>query len=221
VDNSAEAADAVNLPLRRSTPSKIPTGSTGKIILEDYVVTSQFISHLSPKLEAQPLPEKGGMGVFARKSIDTGELLVLWGGRIIGESELDPTMPDFSKRVLQIEEGLYLLASESLEPADRFNHSCNPNAGFSGQIGLVAMRDIMPGEEVCFDYAMCDGTPYDEFTCSCGALNCRGEVTGQDWKRPELRERYAGYYSPYLQRRIEMLTAVETGTLSLETPLGV
>ncbi len=184
-------------------------------------MTSQYHSHLSPKLEAGSLPEKGGMGVFARTSINEGELLVLWGGRIITEFELDPTMPDFSKRVLQIEEGLYLLAPEPLEPSDRFNHSCDPNAGFSGQIGLVAMRGIRPGEEVCFDYAMCDGTPYDEFACSCGAQNCRGEVTGQDWKRPELRERYAGYYSPYLQHRIEMLIAVEAGTLSLKTPLGV
>lgn len=184
-------------------------------------MTAQFHSHLSPKLEARPLPEKGGIGVFARVPISKGELLVLWGGRIIDEAELDPTMPNFSKRVLQIEEGLYLLAPEPLEPSDRFNHSCDPNAGFSGQIGLVAMRNIAPGEEVCFDYAMCDGTPYDEFICSCGAPNCRDEVTGGDWKRPELRERYAGYYSPYLQRRLEMLDAVEAGTLSLEVPLGV
>jgi len=191
------------------------------IPLEDYVVTGQFHSHLSPKLEARPLPEKGGMGVFARESISKGELLVLWGGRIIDESELDPTMPNFSQLVLQIEEGLFLLAPEPLEPSDRFNHSCDPNAGFSGQIGLVAMRDIAPEEEVCFDYAMCDGTPYDEFICSCGSENCRGNITGEDWKRPDLRERYAGYYMPYLQRRIDMIISVEAGKLRLEVPLGV
>jgi len=184
-------------------------------------VTGQFHSHLSPKLEARSVPEKGGMGVFALSPIGEGELLVLWGGRIVGESELDPTMPNFSQRVLQIEEGLFLLAPESLEPSDRFNHSCDPNAGFSGQIGLVAMRDIVAGEEVCFDYAMCDGSPYDEFICSCGSENCRGNITGEDWKRSDLRGRYAEYYSPYLQRRIEMLESIEAGTLNLEVPLGV
>jgi len=199
----------------------ISTGFAGKNLLEDYVVTGQFHSHLSPKLEARPLPEKGGWGVFAQMPVRKGELLVLWGGRIIDESELDPTMPNFSQRVLQIEEGLFLLAPESLEPSDCFNHSCCPNAGFTGQIGLVAMRDIEPGEEVCFDYAMCDGTPYDEFICSCGSETCRGNIAGEDWKRPELRERYAGYYMPYLQRRIDMLSALETGTLKLEVPLGV
>jgi hypothetical protein len=75
----------------------------------------------------------------------------------------------------------------------------------SGQIGLIAIRDIEVGEEVCLDYAMCDGSDYDEFECSCGAPNCRGRITGEDWKRPELWERYDGYFSPYLQRRIAQL----------------
>lgn len=200
---------------------KIYRHSRYKTLLEDYVVTGQFHSHLSPKLEARPLPEKGGYGVFARVPVDKGDLLVLWGGRILSESELDPEMPYFTQRVLQIEEGLYMLQPEPLEPSDYFNHSCAPNAGFSGQIALVAMRDLEPGEEVCFDYAMCDGSPYDEFICTCGSQNCRGNITGEDWKRPDLRERYAGYYMPYLQRRIDMLEAVEAGTLSLEVPLGV
>ena len=184
-------------------------------------MTGQFHSHLSPKLEARPFPEKGGYAVYAREPISQGELLVLWGGRIISESELDFDIPHFTQRVLQIEEGLYILQPEPLEPSDFFNHSCSPNAGFSGQIALVAMRDIEPDEEVCFDYAMCDGSPYDEFPCSCGSVNCRGEVTGEDWKRPELRERYAGYYSPYLQRRIEQLNAIEIVEVNLDVPIGV
>ena len=184
-------------------------------------MTGQFHSHLSPKLEAQPFPEKGGYAVYARESISKGELLVIWGGRIIAESELDFEIPYFTQRVLQIEEGLYIIQPVPLEPSDYFNHSCEPNAGFSGQISLIAMRDIERGEEVCFDYAMCDGSPYDEFVCSCGAENCRGNITGQDWNRPDLQERYTGYFSPYLERRINMLNLVETGTLSLKAPLGV
>ena len=67
------------------------------------------------------------------------------------------------------------------------------------------MRDIRPGEEICLDYAMCDGSNYDEFDCSCGSPDCRHRVTGEDWKRPELWKRYEGYFSPYLQRRITAL----------------
>jgi hypothetical protein len=67
------------------------------------------------------------------------------------------------------------------------------------------MRDIEPGEELTFDYAMCDGSRYDEFDCYCGGAHCRGRVTGEDWRRPELWQRYEGYFSPYLARRIEAL----------------
>jgi hypothetical protein len=58
---------------------------------------------------------------------------------------------------------------------------------------------------VTIDYAMCDGTAYDEFDCACGASTCRGRVTGADWRDPVLWERYAGYFSPYLERRIAAL----------------
>jgi hypothetical protein len=91
------------------------------------------------------------------------------------------------------------------ELSDYLNHSCQPTAGMSGQIGVVALRDLGPGEEICIDYAMCDGSPYDEFTCGCGTPSCRGQITGNDWMRPELQTRYAGYFSPYLQRRIERM----------------
>lgn len=167
-------------------------------------MTERYISYLSPKLESRSNPEKGNCGIFARQPVKKGELLTLWGGKIISEEELDPTMPNFTQQVLQIEEGFYLL-SPTMEPSDCFNHSCNPNAGMTGQIGLLAMRDIAVDEEVCFDYAMCDGSNYDEFDCTCGSANCRGRVTGEDWKRPELWARYEGYFMPYLQRRIAAL----------------
>ena len=64
------------------------------------------------------------------------------------------------------------------------------------------MEIIEPGTEVTIDYAMCDGSPYDEFDCACGSAACRGRVSGEDWRNPSLWARYAGHFSPYLQRRI-------------------
>jgi len=163
------------------------------------------VAYINPKLEAEPRHEMGGYGVFAKKPIEAGELLTVWGGRIIDERGLEQLPPVTRRHAVQVEEGLYLAPIGPAEPADYFNHSCRPNAGMSGQIALVAMRDIAPGEEVCFDYAMCDGSPYDEFDCACGSSDCRRRVTGDDWQIPRLWERYAGYYSPYLQRRIDQL----------------
>lgn len=169
-------------------------------------MNSQPFSYLNPKCEARAHAE-GGCGVFANGAITKGELVSLWGGRIIRKDELDPSMPRFTERVLQMDEDLYLLTVEEKEPNDCFNHSCEPNLGFFGQIGLIAMRDIEAGEEVMFDYAMSDGGPYDEFECRCGSSTCRKKITGNDWKLPELWEKYKGYFSPYLARRIEALHA--------------
>ena len=164
-------------------------------------------AYLSPKCCGRAFAAKGGNGVFACEPIMPGELICLWGGRIVAEAELDPNMADFNQRVLQIEDGFDLETPLPLGPSDYFNHSCEPNTGFTGQIGLVAMRDIDVDEEVTFDYAMCDGSDYDEFTCCCGTQACRGQITGTDWARPELWEKYDGYFMPYLARRISALKA--------------
>ena len=97
------------------------------------------------------------------------------------------------------------MSIDHAEPVDYFNHSCSPNAGLSGQTVLVALQPIAAGEEVCFDYAMTDGSPYDEFRCTCGSPHCRGQITGNDWKIPALWEHYAGRFSPYLQKRIDRI----------------
>ncbi|MFW9995217.1 MAG: SET domain-containing protein [Candidatus Odinarchaeota archaeon] len=162
-------------------------------------------NYLSPKLEARKRPTKGDHGVYARENVKEGELLLVWGGKVVTEKQLGELALEAQQHSVQIEEGLYLASSEQLEPADMVNHSCDPNAWIRGQIVLVARRDIKAGEEVCFDYATTDGSPYDEFDCTCGATGCRGRVTGNDWQLPELQERYRGYFSFYLEQRIERL----------------
>ena len=174
--------------------------------------------YLSPKLEVRPDPEKGGFGVFAREAAQAGEVLVVWGGNIVTEEQLETLPPITQHHSVQIDEGLYLATIGDLEPADFVNHSCEPNLGLRGQISLVALCDIRPDEEVCFDYAMTDSTPYDEFACHCGTPECRRVITGNDWKLSELWAKYAGYFSPYLQRRIDRL-AQEQGLMIV--PLGV
>jgi SET domain-containing protein len=161
-------------------------------------------SYLNLKCESREHVE-GGCGVFSNAVIAKGELVSLWGGRIIQKMYLDPSIPRFTQRVLQVDEDLYLLTAEEPESNDCFNHSCDPNLGFFGQIGLVALREIKAGEELSFDYAMSDGGPYDEFECYCGSVKCRGKITGNDWQLPELWEKYHGYFSPYLARRISSL----------------
>jgi hypothetical protein len=162
-------------------------------------------SFLSLKCEVRTADDRGGYTVIAREPIAKGELIVVWSGTLVDSSELATLPASVKRHSLQVEDDHYLVSLTDCEPPDYVNHSCAPNAGLSGQIGLIAMRDIRPGEEVTYDYAMSDGSPYDEFDCCCGAEQCRGRVTGEDWKRSELWQRYQGYFSPYLQRRINKL----------------
>jgi len=160
-------------------------------------------SFLSPKLEARRCADKGGYGVFACQPVVEGEILAVWGGVVVPGDRLGEYSDYARTHGIQVEEDLFLLALSLDDPADYFNHSCDPNAGLSGQICLIAMRSIAVDEEVSFDYAMSDSNPYDEFQCDCGANCCRGRVTAHDWQHPELQQRYHGYFSPYLQRRID------------------
>lgn len=165
-------------------------------------IAVQPTGHISSKLEGRLIPSKGGRGLFARERVRAGEMLLVWGGDVVTSEMLHRMSEEKLRLSVQIEEDLYLVTPNE-GPADWVNHSCDPNAGLVGQIVLVALRDIRAGEEICFDYATSDGSPYDEFECGCGSRHCRGHVTGDDWQLPALQTRYAGHFSPYIQRRID------------------
>lgn len=171
---------------------------------------------LAPSLVGRRGLGKGGHGVFARRPIAQGELLAVFGGTVVSAEQLRRASPTFRRLTLQIDEDLFVVSTVE-GPADWFNHACDPNAGLRGQLSLVAIRSIMAGEEVSYDYAMSDGSAYDEFPCACGAVQCRGRVTGSDWQLPELWSRYGEHFSPYLLARIDNLRerAPRTWTPSL------
>lgn len=176
---------------------------TGKPPVALKAVSAGKTHYVSPKLAMHVRKEKGGYGIFATQSIPSGELLVMWGGNVVCGERLRELAEIAQRHSIQVEENLFLAPHELPEPGDFVNHSCDPNSGLSGQAALVSLRKIAVGEEICYDYAMSDGSPYDEFQCACGSWNCRQRVTGNDWMLPELQRRYAGFFSPYLMRRIE------------------
>ena len=164
-------------------------------------------SCLNPKLEAKH-SKTHGKGIFAKEYIQKGERLAIFGGDVMHIDEISALPVECQNYPMQIEER-FVLGSRTavIEDADLFNHSCNPNSGFKGQIFLVAMRDIKKDEEITFDYAMVVSKSIGsdivfEMECKCGSSNCRKRITEEDWKIPELREKYNGYFSQYLQEKI-------------------
>jgi hypothetical protein len=159
---------------------------------------------LTPKAEARPAGDKG-WGSYATERISKGETVAGFGGWVVDSARLATLSLDRQHRSIQVDTDLFLVSGDTPEPGDMLNHSCEPNCGLAGSQLLVAMRDIEPGEELSFDYAMCDASDYDEFRCLCGVPTCREVVSGSDWRDPALQAKYAAWFSPYLVRRIAAL----------------
>ena len=161
-------------------------------------------SYRSPKTVVRDSPIQG-RGLFAREAIDAGEIVVIKGGSIFDAATWRALAPSLGPAEIQIGESHFIGPATEGEREDSMifsNHSCEPNIGVQGQIVFVAMRDIAAGEELTHDWATTDDDTY-EMPCRCGAATCRRTITGQDWRRPDLQEKYRGYLSWYLQRKIE------------------
>jgi hypothetical protein len=166
-------------------------------------------SWFNPKTEKRT-SQLHGRGLFAREPISAGEIVAVKGGIIMDAAAFALVRDAVSPAEIQIEDDLYI-APGSAEDVEAnllcLNHSCQPNVGVRGQITFVAMWNIPAGAELTIDYAMIDGNPAERMACSCGAPECRRNITGNDWRLRELQQRYAGYFSRYLQERFVAASA--------------
>lgn len=164
------------------------------------------LSYLSPKTQVQPSAIHG-RGLFARAPIACGEIVCVKGGHIFNRETLRELQATLGPAEIQIAEDLFIgpTSADEREGSMIFsNHSCDPNIGVQGQIVFVALRDIAAGEELTHDWATTDDDDY-VLACNCGACNCRKMLTGKDWQRADLQEKYRGYFSWYLQKKIARL----------------
>jgi SET domain-containing protein len=165
------------------------------------------LSYLSPKTEVRE-SKIHGRGLFARTDIAKDEIVAVKGGHVIDRKTLrEKVTPRLGPVEIQIDDDLFIapVTDDERELSMLYlNHSCDPNLGIRGEITFVAMLDIRSGEELTHDWAMTDDDDYS-VECNCGAPDCRKILTGKDWQRPELQNRYAGYFSAYLARKIGLL----------------
>ena len=161
-------------------------------------------TYRSPKIELRQ-DTLAGRGVVALAGIAKDEIVAIKAGNIITRAELEQATQAAGDMALQIDDDFYLAprTADDVEDMSVFiNHSCDPNVGFRGQVVYVAMRDIRAGEELCHDYSMERADNY-LLDCHCGSALCRGKVTGQDWKLPELQQRYGDYFSIYIRNKFQ------------------
>lgn len=172
-----------------------------------------YLSYRSPKTVVQESPIHG-RGLFAAAPIAKGEIVAIKGGYIFDTETLREVESRLGPAHIFVADGFCIgpVAAHEREGGMIFsNHSCEPNIGIQGQIVFVAMRNIQVGEELTHDWATTDDATY-EMACHCGTPSCRGVVTGQDWRRKDLQEKYRGYIAWYLQRKIDEDQAAEGGS---------
>ncbi len=164
------------------------------------------LTYRSPKTEVRDSPIQG-RGLFARQPIARGEIVAVKGGHVLTAAQWATLEPELGPAEIQIAEDLVIapVRTEQRHGGMLYtNHSCDPNLAIQGQIVLMAMRDGAAGEELTIDWATTDDGDYT-LDCRCGSPRCRGTVTGKDWMKPDLQERYRGWFCWFLQRKIDAL----------------
>jgi hypothetical protein len=161
-------------------------------------------SYITPKARKGISSAIEGRGLVAIAPIAAREVVAIKGGHIVTTAALRSLPDRLQNSEVQIADGFHLtaLTEDEYEPVMLFiNHSCEPNVGFAGNIVLVAMQDIAPGQELTTDYALFDD--YDgDMECRCRTPSCRGTIGGRDWQRPDLQRKYGTYFSSYLSGRL-------------------
>ena len=157
-------------------------------------------SWLNPKVSVRASPIHGH-GLFARECLESGDAVICLGGQVLTDAEF-AALHLATHNSLAIEDQLNLLLNDD-SPVVYGNHSCDANLWMADAVTLIARRAIMLGEEVTSDYALYTADLPFELACNCGSAACRGRVTHEDWRRRDVQERYAGHFSPFLNRRIQ------------------
>jgi uncharacterized protein len=162
---------------------------------------------LHPDVEVRESPIDG-RGLFTTAPLDAGVVVVRLGGRLVGDDELRALIAaaDADRRLpyvdtVTIEEGRHLVLPPGT-PVHYGNHSCDPTMWHVGPVAIATRRRHAAGDELTVDYATQSGLADWAMTCACGTALCRGVVTGEDWRRAELQQRYAGHWLPALAGRV-------------------
>lgn len=135
--------------------------------------------------------------------------MIRLGGRLVSSAELDALVRAADADpgnayvdTITVEDDRHLVLPPAT-PVHFGNHSCDPTLWLVGPYELATRRRVAPGDEATIDYGTFSGADGLEMTCRFGANGCRSTVTSDDWRRPELQQRYQGHWAPALQARID------------------
>ncbi len=129
-------------------------------------------------------------GLYANCYIKKGTRIIEYKGKIISvkKSEEDPKFDnDKAIYLFNINRKYDLDGNFKFNTARLINHSCNPNCEVFGsgmKVWVYAMRDIIKGEELSYDYGFSFDKDYKNYPCRCGSSKCIGYIIreGSRWR---------------------------------------
>ena len=138
-----------------------------------------------------------GRGVYATQFIPEATRVIEYTGQRVSwedapNDENDPHTFNFG-----LDNGEVINPEIGGNEARWINHSCAPNCEAieeDDRIFIYAMRDIQPGEELSYDYALELDEPItkesiEEFKCQCGTSRCRGTMLEIRKRKPRKRRK--------------------------------
>lgn len=137
-----------------------------------------------------------GNGVFANREIPAGTEIITYRGRLLSHEEADAkyggNVDEGHTYLFTLNDHYVIDGNDRGNSARWINHSCDPNCRAvtveddkgrpeRERIIIEALRDIVPGEELSFDYGIVLDVPHTAarkriWACKCGSPQCTGTM---------------------------------------------
>lgn len=137
-----------------------------------------------------------GKGLFSNRNIKKGEIVFIMKGRLVKMNNFNRKEIIETPNIVGVDKDLWI---DPVKPYMYINHSCNPNTSVRGKVTFVALRDILKGEEVTFDYSISEDSSW-KMHCSCGEKCCRKIIRSVRFLPQEVFNRYFPVFPTYFKK---------------------
>jgi hypothetical protein len=125
-----------------------------------------------------------GRGVYAGEFIPKGTRIIEYTGQRVPDGDTPDEEDNPHTFIFGLTNGEVINAEIGGNEARWINHCCDPNCEAiekNDRIFIHAIRDIQPGEELSYDYALEIDEPVNRkskklYECVCGSADCRGTM---------------------------------------------
>ena len=131
--------------------------------------------------EVRQLITNSQNGLFTLRAFQPGEVIADFSASTISA---EPTY-------LTVQIGIGKHITLQPEFLQYVNHSCEPNVFFNTTtMKFVALKELVPGDELTFFYPSTEWKMSQAFNCYCGHSCCQGKIRGAAYLSKEAREKY-------------------------------